>query len=1021
MSKTLDELLAAGSGRRITIEELKQRKLDREAAMVGEDVSNSQGQRSLEELNKLYGGKTLSPEEVQALKKQATEYGVSHESPSISDKLQAGGYGFAKGVGKTIDSTAAAGNAIYGATMGGLKNASSAIGADNLSNTFANEQDRAYQDASNLWNNKVAEKYATDELKPDSVKRFENTEHKGTIENYEAGGHAVASLLEMAAGGRVIRMAGTGITALSSKAIANTKVSGAIKNLPSTINNTPALSWINSLVKVPLNKATIGGTAAGGVIADKFRSDDPNERAKHPYQDLARSTAGFLVGDLSARGVAKGMYNAGSKVLGQADSLIKSTLSEVSYNKLMGGTKPKLDSFMNSLAEVQASVGNLVNGTILNVSTPSGKAATKVVKNIESGAKDTIKYAADNSRLKDDTNPFAIWLLGRKGVNLDMDFIESVSPELKTLIANKGDEKAIYRELVKNKDLLNAFTIQKNNQKALDIAMYLPEYTLQEKVLKNAKGDLANRLKSTFGNYMDSSQFPAEMYEATSTIKEALPKYNELLTRQSNLYKQAYKELLASELKDNPDFAYNVKLDGFSKGLNMFNDYLAGFQSELKSDKNLAYTSRIFNDLSYKAKNGIAIEPLELINAREFLVDAKNTTKIDRWNEKAISIIDDIMANNTDNLPANFNQLYRRSLDFDANVYNSFVQSEIVKTLMAGEPSKYLSSVMSTSKGVRDVKEALSFGKHDKFHKERFKPDTDLNSLSKTDVSLKEIFNMSTNTAVENAIASTKPQIQALKGESKEVFNSLCNTKLRELILNDFIQYERSGGKFDFNSMVSRDTLLNNRELFLELMPNVERERGEVIVDKFPIIFNKVGELAEKIKQNPNSLKGGKQSESLLTLLKNSGAIGGLVGGVAGAFSGTHTGITAGTTVGATLAGGKYLYGAISRKLYEGAANSLEKPETTMKLIKLAQNNQEAKFLNYLLKLSKPAVSNQVVQRSMYENISNEDTNPNIKQGVNTFLNSTKDFMNKGDMFYSNPYTRKRMQELKEQKQMLGE
>jgi hypothetical protein len=334
MSKSLDELLAGGNGRRITLEELEQRKFDREAAMVGDEGSNSQGQRSLEELNKLYGGKTLSPEEVQALKKQATEYGVSHESPSISDKLQAGGYGFAKGMGKTIDSVAAGGNAILGSTMGGLKNASSAIGADNLASTFAEQQDRAYQDANNLWNNKVAEKYATDELKPDSVKRFENTEHKGTIENYEAGGHAVASLVEMASAGRIIRMAGTGITALSSKAIANTKVSGAIKNLPSTINNTAALSWINSLVKVPLTGATIGGTAAGGVVADKFRSDDPNERANHPYQDLARSTAGFIVGDLSARGVAKGMYNAGSKVLGQADTLIKSTLSVNKRSKL---------------------------------------------------------------------------------------------------------------------------------------------------------------------------------------------------------------------------------------------------------------------------------------------------------------------------------------------------------------------------------------------------------------------------------------------------------------------------------------------------------------------------------------------------------------------------------------------------------------------------------------------------------------------------------------------------------------
>lgn len=1021
MSKSLDELLAGGSGRRITLEELKQRKLDREAASLRDEGSNSREQRSLEELNKLYGGRTLSPEEVAQLKSTATEYGVSHESPSISDKLQAGGYGFAKGVGKTIDSTAAAGNAIYGATMGGLKNASSVIGADNLSNIFANEQDIAYQDANNLWNNKVAEKYATDELKPDSVKRFENTEHKGTIENYEAGGHAVASLIEMAAGGRVLRLAGSGITAISSKAIANTKVSGAIKNLPSTINNSSALSWINTLVKVPLNKTTIGGSAVGGVLADKFRSDDLNERANHPYQDLSRSTAGFIIGDLSARGVAKGMYNASGKVLMQADSLVKSTLSETAYNNLINGTKPKLDSFMNSFKQVQTSVGNLVNGTILNVSTPSGKAATRVVKNIEEGAKDSIKYSADNSFIKSDTNPFAIWLLGRKGVNLDMDFIESVSPELKTLIANKGDEKAIYKELLKNKDLLNVFTIQKDNQKALDIAMYLPEYILQEKVLKNAKGDLASRLKNTFGNYMDSSEFPAEMYDATSTIKEALPKYNELLTRQSNIYKQAYKELLASELKDNPDFVYNVKLDGFSKELNMFNDYLAGFQSELKTDRNLAYTSRIFNELSYNAKNNIPIEPNLLIDAREFLLEAKNSSKIDRWNAKAIGIIDEIMANNTDNLPTDFNQLYRRSLDFDANVYNSFIQSEIVKTIMQGEQSNYLSSVMSTSKGVRDVKEALYFGKYDKFHKDSFKPSTDLKTLSKTDVKISDIFNISTNTAVEKTIASTKPQIQTLKGESKEVFNSLCNTKLRELILNDFIQYERSGGKFDWSSIATRDTLLNNRELFLELMPNQTRKQAEVIVDKFPIIFNKVGELAEKIKQNPNSLKGWKQNESLLTSLKNSGILGSIVGGATGAFSGTHTGITAGTATAVSVTGGKYIYGALSRKLYEGAANSLEKPETTMRLIELAQKNQETNFLRYLLKLSKPTVSNQVIPRSMYNNISNEDTNPNIKQGANNFLSNTKDFLTKGDVFYSNPYTRRKMQELKEQKQILGE
>ena len=108
---------------------------------------------------------------------------TSVDSPSFKEKATSMAYGFNKGLGKTVDSVAAAGNAIYGGISEGLETASSLVGADNLAKDFGSLKEQAYGDANKLWNGKVAEQYVEDN-KPDAIDKYANTDKKHVIDNW---------------------------------------------------------------------------------------------------------------------------------------------------------------------------------------------------------------------------------------------------------------------------------------------------------------------------------------------------------------------------------------------------------------------------------------------------------------------------------------------------------------------------------------------------------------------------------------------------------------------------------------------------------------------------------------------------------------------------------------------------------------------------------------------------------------------------------------------------------------------
>ena len=940
---------------RHTLEELQEEKRRREEALAvgspNEDMPSYMQSATRE---------TYNP--------SSKEDNVNVNKPTTWDKVQSGLYGFNKGVAKTVDSAAAAGNAMYGAssyTLGGL---SKIAGADELANDFYAQGKQAYSDANKLWNGKVAEQYVDDNMKPAAIDRFKNTQYKHQLENWEAGGGAIASTIEAALGGRVVRIAGDGVRLTTTALLENEALKKGITKIPDFVHNHISIKWLNDFLKIPLNTKTLVGSAAGGYTGNMARSSSDTERANAPISDFARQTGGYLAGDLTSRGIARGAATSiamgGKAVLQGVENILKTSLSQEAFEKTSKFSVTRAESLMKSITAVQENTSNLVNGLLLNVSKSSGKDALKAVRGVSEAAKDAIKYASDDSKfLVGGDSSFGNWLMGRKGVDLDMEFIGAVSPELASLIKKKGDRKAIYKELVANKDLLNAYTIQKNNDKALQIALYLPEYTLKEKILKESKAGVVERLKKNLGDFTDNSKFPSSNELASRQLTELTEQTNSLLTNESNLYKHQYKMLF-----DNPNGNYRIETGDFKYSLKDFSQYVDSFAGEMANDQNFRYTNSVFKELAETANKGGSLDPLALIDIRSNLANSLERSKVDRFSSKALSIIDEMIAKNADNLPANFEKLYKNSLDFDEKVLSSSLSSELIKTLTQGEPTTYISNMMNTASGVKEIRKALSNEKYNKFQMDRAKSDTDISKLGNIDVKVSDIFDMSINRAAEKQITSNKAAIDALSEQSKEVFNTLCNTKLRDLVLNDFINFDKSGGRFDFNSFAKRDTILNNQDLIIQLMPQVSKEKATLIANNYPIIFNKIGELARGIEE-----KGKRNSPDILAMLKNSGAIGSIVGGVSGAFSGTHTGITAGTATGAGLVGLSGLFNLIKTQMYKGAAKGLSSPDTAYKLIRLAEMNKEDALYKYLFRL---AADNNAIPRSLY-NSTSDDKNPN--------------------------------------------
>lgn len=917
------------------------------------------------------------------------------DSPSFKEKATSMAYGFNKGLGKTVDSVAAAGNAIYGGISEGLETAASLVGADSLAKDFGSLKEQAYGDANKLWNGKVAEQYVEDN-KPDAIDKYANTDQKHVIDNWVSAGHTVESLVEMSGGGAVLKLGGKGIAALSNNPAKNPFINNKVTN------------WLNNFLTVPINPTNVGGAAVGGYLANDFRSKDEVVRANTPVEDTLRTLGGYIAGDVAVRGG----YGA---ITGTTKYILESALPKTMYNNLVKKVEnisteykePFVKGVQNALDSTQETVGNWVNGLVFKPTTENGKLTMRRVREIEQAAKESIEYISDTDVLGKTQSSFGKWLLGKKGNEIDMDFLESVSPELVSLIKNKADKKEILAELVKNKELLTAYTVQKNNDKALDIALHLPDYVLQEKILKNANKSIIDRIKT---NIFDFSKNASEntFGNKVEDLKNLLPQFNTLLTKERNLNHDYYKEIL----NRNPNSIVSLEefLPELKKLTEEFQIFAASKKDNISEISEIEKVSDLFNTMYQEALNSgsrnvngnivkNAVNPIALVNKRQSLNDIsfKGNSNVEKLQLKAVSLIDRIIDKNTNlgYLPEEFLPTYRRALDFDSRVYFTHTQNEIVKTLIEGEPTHYISNIMNTSRGVEEVRKALSntTENYKKFHSEidfvnknkqeidnyferimfAYKKgqnkskylsygtyvDKDGFEVNKTyygsskkeadviDFPTKQDIvkakELKTNGDIEGLkqlslrykinINENKQVIDKLDSKSKELFDALRQIKLKKLIFEDFIKYEKTSSysnNFDFDAFKIHSAILNNENLVRSLLR--DDVKADFVIKKLPTMLYKIGELGSKIKlQNNNNLYS-----TLNKFAAKTGAAG---------IIGTATGV--GPLGGIAIASGANVGWNMFMR---GVVNSFDKPETTMKLLGLIEKSDDKKLLKFILK-----------------------------------------------------------------------
>lgn len=925
--------------------------------------------------------KLLNPEEA----------GISFEEPSFKEKATSMAYGFNKGLGKTVDSVAAAGKAIYGGIAEG-------VGYLADSDIARNEASKAYNDANKLWNGKVAEQYVEDN-KPDAIDKYANTDQKHVIDNWVSAGHTIESLVEMSGGGAILKLGGKGIAALSNNPAKNPFINNKVTN------------WLNNFLTVPINPTNVGSAAVGGYLANYFRSKDEIVRENTPVEDTARTLGGYIVGDAAVRGG----YGA---ITGTTKYILESTLPKTMYNKLTKTVEnisteykePLVKGIQNALDSTQETVGNLVNGLVFKPTTENGKLTMRRVREIEQAAKESIEYISDTDVLGKTQSSFGKWLLGKKGNEIDMDFLESVSPELANLIKNKADKKEILAELVKNKDLLTAYTVQKNNDKALNIALHLPDYVLQEKILKNANKSIIDRIKT---NVFDFSKNSSEntFGNKVEDLKNLLSQFNTLLTSERKINHDYYKQIL----DNNPNSIISLEefLPEFKKLTEEFQIFAASKKENISEISEIEKVADTFNTMYQEALNSgsrnvngnivkNAINPIALINKRQSLNDIsfKGNSTVEELQLKAVNLIDNIINRNTNlgYLPEEFLSTYRRALDFDSRIYFTHTQNEIVKTLIEGEPTHYISNIMNTSRGVEEVRKALSntTENYKKFHSEidfvnknkqeidnyferimfAYKKgqnkskylsdgtyiDKDGFEVNKTyyGTSKKEaeVIDFPTKQDVIKAkelktngdidglkqlslrykinISENKKVIDKLDSKSKELFDALREIKLKKLIFEDFINYEKTSGysnNFDFNAFKIHSEILNNENLIRSLLK--DDVKADFVIKKLPTMLYKIGELGSKIKLQNNS-KGSISTSNLISLGGKGAGLGVL---------GSIVGLEPTTSIGLGVLG-KSMWNYYMR----GVANSFDKPETTMKLLGLIEKGNDKNILKFILK-----------------------------------------------------------------------
>ena len=763
---------------------------------------------------------------------------------------------------------------------------------------------KAWDVAKDYWNNPKIEQAATDYLKPNYEPTF--TEQANTMDNYHQAGKLVGSLPEMAVGGRILRSAGAAINVIGKGGKVTEKV-------------TKGIDFLNKFLTIKPTPKTLTAISTGAIVSEKFQNKTEQKmdnsfdgyKAKYPDpetdkltgkpefgENLLRSIVGFMVGDVT---VNLGTH-AGAHAAKTLNKLGMRTEEALEY--LNTDNKNKFSRYVNEL----------VNEDIKDIN--------KEITNINNKA----EIKAENASLKTLNPVEGLYDMIIRGGNTELDttFLEKINPEL----LNPNLPKAELLKLIENdKNLLNTFSIFKDNKRAYDVAKYFPSYIYTKEILPSMDEAALARVKKTIGDRILDLN-PHDPQSVVSFQAEKLKlntkKYIDKIKEEHEFLHNWYKDILEVDLEGkliSIRFS-NERKEAMAKLASRFEPF-----STKSTDLGKVYeiTKNLAKEMAYEGK----ASPIAFLNERSVINQLANdkTIKINKQHKtllnEVIKEIDMVLFENVEigKLPKEFLSRFNLSKKFDNETYYANIKNEVISSILSGEKPRYIFDQMNSPEGYLRVKEALT-GEFSEITKTQtlkpFKPYH--KSVEDSD---HEYFKYAAGygyTAKHKKgqiesnpykpLGSTELKIiekyihnkQAYLGKedlkkSQEIFKTLETLKVQDLILEDMVK----GQKLDYNNLIINlkglkyqsvlEHILGKKissELRSNVKPILEKLRD---IDKNSSDYHTILRRSSPADTHVGVTKSGNFSFSSSMLATGTGALGYAAGGPIGgavAFAGGH-------------------------------------------------------------------------------------------------------------------------------------
>lgn len=571
--------------------------------------------------------------------------------------------------------------------------------------------------------------------------------------------------------------------------------------------------------------------------------------------------------------------------------------------------------------------------------------------------KDNFKSQYNKDRKKPVSGNFYTWMVNKGDTTLDDKFIESISPGLLSTIKNKGDKKEILKTIEKNPELLNAFTIYKNNTIPESIALNYPNYIYEKKILEKLDmGALRETNKMIENNNLKINLRDPDSNFARQTqlLEENIYSTNKILSDKRNELHSVYKDVLQA----NPNITISLtdSIEPLTKLANKVRVFAATPESEKEGlsrvsvevqevlDKALGLGNKQIDNGNVVDFVKNSVNPLELLNKRQVineLIYGEKSANSPTYKllHELIEIIDESIKTNSGdkpyNLPLTFEAQFKAALNFDSDIYFTYIKNDIIKSLLDKSPSTNLSALMERSVGRDRIKKALEI--HDKplvemqtrkiinqLRKER-------GGFGKTYYDSKKQASINVQNAIDRVQTDTLneeiKQAQETIRKNAEIYKTLQKLKLQEI----------------FFEKITEDPLKHVEKTQWAYESFLNEVLGEKVASKFaknmPMIVEKIRNVKSNFKNKPDSpilnAFGGNSVAKLATTALTT-AVGGSL------TANPITGFMVGGVGAATF----------NMLIGKGFAKAASDPKTILRMIELSQQKKDFVLINYLLKLA---------------------------------------------------------------------